>query len=270
MASFSFLARTIIERAIHGAPVADPGPAPVHLHDNIRGFGYRDIDSMQRRDRSLRHVASRGLLVVHQTGVEFGVAPSLLRIWRARLANVAASGDDSLRGILADGHDWTAVLERPDMYARRLALASRFWTLPYHYVITRCGMVLHNAPLTWRTHHAHLGNDGLGVAFEGRWPGRGSGGTPFSPSRFIAQLHAVIAHARKAGAPLAEISAHRCFAAPSARGADPGEALWRDVVRPAAKQARLEIDYDLRRGSGRPIPLDWDDDATHDWHGRRR
>jgi len=265
----TFAARALAELLAHGPPVEDTAPDPVALHDNVRAFGLRDLAGMTRRDRVTVDASSRRLLVMHQTGVEFGVASPLLASWRARLPTIAARDAAELAGVLVSGHGPLDVLEHPELYARRLALASRFWSLPYHYVITRCGLVLWNAPLEWRTHHGNLGNHGLGVAIEGKWPARGQGGSALDIEAARRKLAAVIEHARSLGSPIDEVSAHRCFAPPSAREGDPGVLLWREVIRPVADASGLRIDYSLSRGQGRPIPVDWDDRAYHDWRGRK-
>lgn len=46
--------------------------------------------------------------------------------------------------------------------------------------------------------------------------------------------------------------------------------VWTDIVIPVVESmAELEVDYELRKGNGRPVPDIWDKGALYDWRGRR-
>lgn len=225
----------------------------VIVDNNIRPrFGNRDLGAFKKRAARARKLDEVTVAVVHQTACVFGTSKYQRAPWDriARDFNLDAS------------------------FSRTWARRARFWNVPYHYVITYDGFALWNQPLVWRTWHGDAGNGGIGIAFEGRWPGVGE----LDPKRHTqlcfnpeGALWACIDHARKHGAPIDQIQAHRNYAPPSSRASDPGETVWRNAVVPLlrAPELGLRCDYEGAAGGGRPIPREWDDHALYDWHGKR-
>lgn len=161
-----------------------------------------------------------------------------------------------------------------DVTAARMALHARFWKVAYHWVGLLNGDVLYNNQATRYTYHGNGSNSAsIGVSAEALLPalerGRKSKHTEVDAA-FIETnrrlIREAVTHSRAEGAPIDNITAHRCFS--GTRTGDPGESVWREVVKPMASELSLDIDYTLRRSKGRPIPKEWDDDATHNFAGR--
>ena len=155
----------------------------------------------------------------------------------------------------------------------RLALRNRVLGQPYHVVGLLDGDVIRNHPASRITFHGNGGNDfTIGVGIEGSYPGREkSRSTKHTQlDRIVPIARAALVEAekmlREAGVtgPI-KINAHRCFT--DGRAADPGEGLWRETVLWAVDQIGLVVDYDIARGTGLPIPVDWDPSAKFTWSG---
>jgi hypothetical protein len=154
-----------------------------------------------------------------------------------------------------------------------MALHERFGPVAYHWVALRNGDVLYNNPPQRYTYHGNRSNSfALGVAVEADLPGRevDRRDTHTTVDEHLvatgqAALRLAVTTGRELGAPLTHVTAHRCFS--MTRAGDPGEAVWRRIVLPVCGELDLTVDHDLVDG-GRHLPVDWDPDATHDWHDR--
>lgn len=219
-----------------------PVTRPTPKLDGIRFYDLRDrcsdphcksktIDgkSVRRRAASIRAIT------IHQTAVEFGVAPYQL---------LAAGGD------------------------RELALARRAHDVACHALAFREGFVSLPVPLRWYVYHGNeLNAHSLGLEIEGNYPGVAGGSTangkpaseltPTVVESARAALRRLVDEGRNEGCPIEFIHAHRQSS--SSRRADPGEALWRAVVLDYAVPV-LGLKTEPRRiwGTGRPIPKAWD------------
>lgn len=203
---------------------------------------------------------------MHITAARFGTAPYQRRPWERRLAAGEIPEELATRfGV--DTHGTEAAAER-------MALHARFWKIAYHWVGLLNGDVLYNNQPTRYTWHGNGANrSSIGISAEGVLPdlerNRKAKHTAVD-ALFIETnrraLRQAVAHGRDLGAPLTEVTAHRCFS--NKRFGDPGEAVWREVVKPVATELGLDIDYSLRDRTGRPIPREWDDDATHGMNGQ--
>lgn len=261
IAGARFAARAWVEQAL--ADKSSPEAfAPTHapaVIDNLNAFGFRDLNAMTKRSRGTRRLDDLTIGVVHQMATPFGTRSSARARWRARASSCAPE-------VLVDP-------ALTDKWAETMAHRERFWNVPYHYVITLGGDVLHNQPLAWRTWHGDAGNGGIGIGFEGNFPAfernRAAKHNTLDEDRAVACLVAAIRHARSSGAPLVQLQAHRNYAPQSSRGGDPGELIWRRVVLPAVEQTDCTIDYNAKAGGGAPIPRGWDDRARYDNKGNR-
>lgn len=203
---------------------------------------------------------------MHITAVRFGTAAYQRRPWERRLA--AGDISDSL------AQKFGATTHGADAAAARMALHARFWKVAYHWVGLLNGDVLYNNQPTRYTWHGNGANrTSIGVSAEAVLPdlerNRKSKHTAVD-AVFIETnrraLRSAVEHGRALGAPLTEITAHRCYS--NQRFGDPGEAVWREIVTPVAAELGLDVDYSLRDRTGRPIPREWDDDATHGMNGQ--
>lgn len=219
-----------------------------------------------------RAAANRDLIVFHQTGGEFGIVSYQQTAALAHVERLLREGREAELVPLAYGTEWRGGEGAPkDLLAERLAMATRFWNIEYHYVITRGGLTLHNAPLSVRTAHGSDGNDGFGISFEGKWPAYDEGGSVANAGALQAQLHLALNHLqawmRAQGVPNRQFSAsaHRCFEEPRYRAGDPGVWLWREVIRPVIEaRTDLLIRPAQRLGSGRPLPQSWEPSSPFD------
>lgn len=157
----------------------------------------------------------------------------------------------------------------------RLALRNRVLRQPYHVVGLLDGDVVRNHPVERLTYHGNGGNSfTIGVGIEGSYPGREKTRkqkhTKLERAVVVARATLVEAEKmlREAGVtgPI-KINGHRCFS--NMRAADPGEGLWRETVLWAVAELGLVVDYDVKMGSGLPIPVDWDPSAKFTWSGRQ-
>lgn len=243
---------------------------PGHF-DNVRGLGHRDLNAFTKRSSGNRDLSKVELICVHQTAVAFGTAASRRKAWRRRITGQGIPPDDLEKFGL--GPDVTA--DRIEAVARRMALHERFWRVPYHFVSLLNGDVLRNNPMRWRTWHGSPGgNDGLGWAMEGRFPilerkrtRRHDALDAFAIETGRAGLRLAVLEGRDAGCPIERLQPHRCYS--PGRLGDTGEGLWREVMLPVAGEFGLVVDYEERRGGGRPVPVEWDDDAFFDLAGEK-
>lgn len=263
-------------------PYAEPRP---HF-DNIYGLGYRDLKAFDKRRSEFIDPKNRRWVVVHQMAVTFGTSAARRKVWRKRIEEMLTRNPRLLwqyiPGIPAEAlHAMTweelSLAIRPptrDAMAERLALHERFWAVPYHFASLLNGDVLRNQPLNWYTYHGNGGNPGIGWAMEGLYPDlkknrarRHSVLDDFVIETGRVGLRTAVTVARNEGCPIEAVQPHRNFSGD--RTADTGEELWREIVLPVAKELGLKPDYTLSKGTGRPIPREWDDAALYDFKGKK-
>lgn len=211
-------------------------------------------------------LSDRTHICMHVTAVEFGTASNRRRAWRQRIEG-GDLGDDTIARYDDGRGDVEAM-------ATRMALHERFWNVAYHWVGLLNGDVLFNNAPERYTYHGNSSNSfALGFSAEAKVPGRESRRLPehtVVDDHFIetnrAALRLAITTSRDAGAPISHITAHRAFS--MTREGDPGEAVWREVALPVARELDVEVDHDLVDG-GRPIPRDWDPASPYDWAGSK-
>lgn len=125
-----------------------------------------------------------------------------------------------------------------------------------------CGHAVWPNPLEWYVYHANTANDlSLGIECEGDYPGLVSAGCVMPSDRLIRAARDAVRFAveqgRAQGMKIQYIWAHRQSNA--SRRADPGEALWKEVVvNYAVPVLGLKTETARVWGDGRPVPLEWD------------
>lgn len=211
-------------------------------------------------------IGNRTHICMHNTACQFGTRSYQRKPWLRRIER----GD--LSQAVLDKYDVSA--QGAEAAAARMALHARFWKVAYHWVGLLNGDILYNNQPTRYTWHGNGSNGGaIGVSAEGKLPAlerqRKSSHDKLT-DLFIETnrntLRLAVTKSREAGAPIEWITAHRCYS--GARTGDPGEGMWREVVLPIAAELDLSIDYSAKHRSGRPIPSDWDDQATHNFAGK--
>ena len=242
--------------------------------DNTEGIGlvkrtlfYKDKNSgifLPFKGRS--RPATKGTKVgveAHITAVEFGTTARSRQFWK----DLILSGQ--LDGV------WERYGKDKDEAAQRMALHQRFWTVPYHWVSLRNGDVLHNNQISRHTYHGNGGNGPLiGVSLEGNYPGleknrtkKHSGMDAFVIETARAGLRLAVTEGRNDGEPVETLYAHRQYS--DGRVGDPGEAWWKEVGIPMAKELVLERKVSFKHGSGNEICNEWDPLGMVDYRGRR-
>ena len=197
-----------------------------------------------------RNPASVTTIVVHQTGVEYGVSPWAVKRWKNR----------------------------------SVALARRALDVACHAMAFRDGffVVAHDLDV-YVNHAGRLNATSLGLEIDGRYPGlmdrpgtaaredlqttwKGAPSelttrTVESACRALAWL---VGTGRMMGMPIQYVTGHRISS--DTRRADPGEEIWRRVV---LNFAVAEIGLVPVRESpwtqGRPIPIQWDPKGIGDY-----
>lgn len=146
-----------------------------------------------------------------------------------------------------------------------LAKARRFLNIPAHACVSHDGFWVVHSPLEAYLNHANtLNSSTLGIEIEGRYAGIEKNKTKedrFLDSKTIEAakeaLKYLVVEGRKKGMPIEYIYAHRQSS--NTRRADPGEAIWKEIViKYAVDVLGLKTDCGYRTGSGTFIPLDWD------------
>lgn len=233
-------------------------------------------------------------IVTHVTDVKggFGVSKLALSKWLRRLrANQPglynSTGYEAIDSQLVDAGVWTPAWtfdettvhrcftlvggsDQLPLLARRLALWERYrGKVPYHQIGAANGDNVANRELEHVTWHGSLGNFGVGWSLDvghsqdlENWhieTGRASLETLYR------RIMAVSSRAQAKGVRLAP---HRAFS--GKRLADTDYRVHREVVLPVVhKLDGLDIDYEMRKGTGRPVPDTWDDNALFDAKGNR-
>lgn len=201
----------------------------------------------KRKPRKLEDITT---IVLHQTGVKFGVGKKAL-----------------------------------EKFGPRKALHRRFYDVACHVAALTNGDVLLVNPWERYALHGHGSNRfSIGIEIEGLYPGvednpktvSGSNPTELTLRTIGAARKAVqisVEECRKLGCPITKIAAHRQFH--GSRISDPGQGLWREVALWAVENLDLSIDYDLAkenkkepRKGGRKIPRVWDPNGKVDYRGR--
>ena len=205
----------------------------------------------KKAKRQPRKLETIDTIVLHQTGVKFGVGKKAV-----------------------------------EQYGQRVALHRRFYDVACHVAALMNGDVLLVNPWDRYVLHGHSSNRfSIGIEIEGLYPGIEDNANTVAGKAEANELTLrTIGAARKAvkiaveqcrelGAPITKLAAHRQFH--GSRITDPGQGIWREVALWAAKELDLTIDYDLAatnktdaRKSGRRIPKVWDPSARADYRGR--
>jgi hypothetical protein len=178
----------------------------------------RDFSKARKRPRPITDVTT---VLVHQTAVTggFGVSRRLLR-----------------------QHDGDAAEARQARYRRT----------PYHGLYSprdRASIV--QWPAWVYGYHGNGANRySVGWAYDGKLPGDelDAEGARESLRHFVECM-------REAGAPLLYVEAHRQHS--DQRGGDPGEQIWREVVRPLFDELGLEERPTHTTGPGLELPNSW-------------
>jgi len=191
-----------------------------------------------------RDLSKVDMIVVHQTGIEFGVS---------KIAIEKAGGDIEL------------------------ARAHRALDVACHAMAFRAGYFVAAHDFDVYVNHAGRFNAGsLCLEIEGRYPGLRDdpytleredlattwGGDPEPLTDATVQaareaLRWLVTEARKAGAPISKIASHRQTS--DTRRADPGQEIWQRVVIDFAyAELGLTVVRDSPWQSGRPVPKEWD------------
>lgn len=196
----------------------------------------------------LRDIRTIDSIVIHQTGVPFGISDALVR---------RSDGD------------------------RDLARARRALDVPCHVLAFRQGFfaVAHALPV-WINHAGPLNQRSIGLEVDGRyaglvddpktvaredlattWDGEPEELTELAVQSACAAIDWICKEVRSMGGEISHIFAHRQSS--SDRRSDPGEAIWKRVVLDhAVRDRRLKTRPELTFGSGRPIPKEWDPAAS--------
>jgi hypothetical protein len=200
--------------------------------------------------RTPRALSGITTILLHQTGIKFGVTKSAL-----------------------------------EKFGMRTALHRRFYDVACHVAALTNGDVLYVNPWERYVLHGNSSNRfSIGIEIEGLYSGIvgdpktvAGGGTPNSltPTSIAAARRAVkfsVEEGRKLGCPITQIAAHRSFH--GSRVSDPGQEIWKEVALWAVAELKLTIDYDLAvkskkeaRLDGRRIPREWDPAGKVDYRG---
>jgi hypothetical protein len=233
---------------IDGSPFELP-----EYFDNTTAI-FRDLSAFKKRRPGLISPMHRTTVCVHNTGAKFGTTSAARARWLKR--------SKGLEG------------EAASQWAMMMALFERFWDVPYHYVGLSCGYVVKNQPTHWYTYHGGLANrSSIGWSMEGSYPAfersRSAKHTPMTELVIETgrqSLRLAVLDARAQGCPIRFVQPHRCYA--RNRAADPGEAIWKEIVLPVSHELGLVPDYSLHEGDGLPVPSSWDKDALYDDSGK--
>ncbi len=225
------------------------------------GPGGFDLSSWKpRKAKAYRYPrpAEPDLIVVHVTDVTggFGVSKRRVKAWSRAL--IDGAGERLPAGIF----DQLPSGSNEDR-ARRLALWERYRECPYHQIGAANGDVICNHDLMRYSWHGNGGNRrGVGWALD---VGHGQDLDRFMVETGRAALRALIYRMRED--PI-DVAPHRAYSA--GRRVDTDALVWSMIIKPIVGEFdHVRIDYEARKGRGRPVPDRWDSDALYDWKGRR-
>lgn len=247
---------------------------PGHYDLRARGHGLPELPANKRAPSRKDPPWSRkpediDTLCFHQMAVAFGVSKGRVKFWIGVAHKLPP--ELLLAYHVTDLND-PAQLKA---FGQRIALHERMCKIPYHVAGLLNGDVVHINPLLWYTYHGNGANKrSLGVAADGHYPGLLSGRkakhNDLDEFMIMTVRHAAtvaMTKAQAAGIKIRYADAHRVYS--GGRVGDPGEELWQHVVLWAVKEFGLAIRYDRKRGSGRPVPINWDADAHYNYKGRK-
>jgi hypothetical protein len=230
----------------------DPGQANAIDLSSVEIFDLTTQHELNERKarRAPRALDKITTIVLHQTGIKFGVTRS-----------------------------------SREKYGERVALHRRFYDVACHVAALMNGDVLYVNPWDRYVLHGNSSNRfSIGLEIEGLYAGvvgddkTVSGGTPnVLTARTIAAARKAVQFSveqgRKLGCPITNIAAHRNFH--GSRISDPGQEIWREVALWAVEALDLRIDYELEykskkdpRMNGRKIPRPWDPSAKVDYRNK--
>ena len=250
MAQLSFSSEHMEDEMMTIEVMAKMAAVDLDAHEVFDLTGEHELNEKKAR-RKPRKLEKITTVVLHQTGVEFGVGKKAV-----------------------------------EKYGRRKALHRRFYDVACHSAALLNGDVLLVNPWERYVLHGHASNRfSIGIEIEGLYPGLEDNPKTVSGKRDPTVLgNRIIGAARKAvqvsveqaralGCPITKIAAHRQYH--GSRISDPGEGIWREVALWAVATLDLSIDYDYAkqnkdnpRKSGRRIPRGWDPAGKVDYRGR--
>lgn len=224
--------------------------------DQHEVFDLRDkhaINPKKVSTRRKRTVDQIDTIVLHQTGVKFGVSKRKIK-----------------------------------KYGYREALHQRFYDVACHVAALMNGdVLLVNHWLSYVLHGHSSNRFSIGIEIEGLYPGIEGNPKTISGKAEANELALVtigaarkavqiaVEECRKLGCPITKLAAHRQFH--GSRISDPGQGIWREVGWWAMSELGLEVDYDFYapnpkdpRKSGRKIPRVWDPRANADYFSRSK
>lgn len=240
--------RAAIAILVRPNPAVKVAAVPEKRHGDVTVYDLRDAEWSGRPKRKFRLDNGRPLerepemvtgITIHQTAVKYGVVESQIKA--------------------AGGH-------------KDAALARRSLQVACHVMAFHDGFIAWPCPLPWYVYHGNGFNSyELGIEIDGNYPGLADGKTWNGKKATVvtepliraarAGVELLVREGRKLGMPVEYIHAHRQSS--KRRRGDPGEELWRRVV---TEYAVPELGLKTRPrefiGTGRPIPVDWDDEGT--------
>lgn len=231
-----WLLRTALEVLARTDRPAEDGPDEVETFDLV-GLPFK------LKLPSRRRAAPEPYLTVHVTAVKGGFGTSARQRARADLPRY------------------------PDLEPAEAALLLRYHDLAYHRIASRLrgGSDVRNHPPELRTSASNHGNKGMAWACD-------CGADEVLSERFSEaarhSLRLAIDEAHEASGRTVIVVPHRAWS--GSRRRDTAAWLWRHVVTPVVDaHPHARIGWEVRYGSGRPIPRSWDDRALFDDKGRR-
>jgi hypothetical protein len=228
----------------------------------VLGFDTTTMPVHLKLPVKLRDPRTVVMLTVHVTAVKggFGVEQRKVAGWRRLLELGKVPGE-----LLSQLPDHTDLGGSSFL----LALLERYSRVAYHRVASRRAGNVRNHPLSLRTSHGNGGNDGAGWAID-------CGNTERLSAELIeigrTSLESQICEVISEGGGKAVVIPHRVWS--SKRTADTGRPVWSEIVAPTVQRLAkaglaVEIGYNTKGGTGRPIPRSWDANALFDDQGRR-
>jgi hypothetical protein len=251
MAMLSFAAADADEPMVFDDPGMASREGPLDL-SSVEVFDLttqHDLNPAKAK-RTPRPLSGITTILLHQTGVKFGVTKSAMA-----------------------------------KYGPRVGLHRRFYDVACHVAALTNGDVLYVNPWERYVLHGNSANRfSIGIEIEGLYAGvvgdpktvSGTNPMTLTPATIAAARRAVkyaVEEGRKLGCPITQIAAHRSFH--GSRISDPGQEIWREVALWAVAQFDLRIDYDLAvkskkeaRLDGRRIPREWDPAGKINYRGK--